>query len=568
MFKSRRLIAAAIASLPIAAPACAEEPQGDWQGVLQLPGGQLRVVVHIKKETGSRFSGSFDSPDQRASGIPLGSVTADDRTLAFEVPTIRARYRGTWDATQRQWKGQWNQGAALPLDLSRIDRAAVSARPVVAGLDGDWDGAIDGGAFRLRLVFHVKTTDSGTTATMDSVDQSATGIPVASVSRSGDIVKFDMPAIGGAFEGTLAPDGRRLAGRWTQAGQTSALTLARRAAGHTGPGLKRLQTPAKPYPYREEDVAYDSTARVRLAGTLTLPAGTGAFPAVVLIAGSGPNDRNEAVFGHQLFLVLADHLTRQGIAVLRFDKRGVGQSTGDYPNATSAEFADDVDAGIAYLKTRPEIDAGRLGLIGHSEGGLIAPMVAARDSSVAFIVLMAGPGIRGDEIVLAQGRLIAKAMGASEAAIEQEAAIGRKVFAAVESARDAADAAAKAREILAASKRAGTSDTAVEARAKAVSSNWFRFFLAYDPKPALRQVKCPLLAVTGSKDLQVPAKENLDAIREALAGNPDVEVVELPGLNHLFQTASTGAPREYVEIEETMAPSALDLISRWILQRR
>ena len=321
-------------------------------------------------------------------------------------------------------------------DAGNTRAPAPVAGATAEGLDGDWDGAIKIGAGQLRCAFHIKTTGGATTATMDSIDQGANGIPVSAVVRRGDTVRLEVVAIRGAFEGQLSADARTMAGDWMQAGQKMPLTLARRAAGLSQPELRRPQNPVKPYPYREEDVTFENAAaRTRLAGTLTLPQGSGRFPAVVLIAGSGPNDRNETVFGHQIFLVLADHLTRHGIAVLRFDKRGIGKSTGDYASATTADFASDAEAALAYLKSRPEINPQAVGLLGHSEGGLIAPMIAARDSSVAFIVLMAGPGQRGDELMVTQNRLIARASGASPADLDAAEALNRKIYAAVINAR-------------------------------------------------------------------------------------------------------------------------------------
>jgi len=562
--KSLLWIFAVLAGLSTATSASAQEPQGDWRGVLPVPGGQLRMVIHIQKGADGRYTGAMDVPDQGAKDIPLGSIVADGQTLEFEAPSIRGRYRATWDPSLNRWKGQWAQGAALPLNLVRSSEATTChGNPTVAGLDGDWTGAIGLGALRLRAVFHIKTANGVTTATMDSPDQGKTGSPVSSIACTGDDVKLELNSTGGAFEGSLAADGQTLVGRWTQAGNVVPLTLARHPAGSTS--SVRPQTPARPYPYREEEVTYQNAAsNVRLAGTLTIPRGNGPFPAVVLVAGSGPNDRNETAFGHEIFKVLADHLTRSGIAALRFDKRGIAGSTGDFATATTADFAADAEAGIAYLKTRSEINPSSIGLIGHSEGGLIAPMVAARNSSVAFIVMMAGPALRFDEIEFAQTRLVAKAAGASEAAIEESVAVNRRLYAAVASAHNTAEAAAAAREIILASKPPGTSDAAIEARIRIASSNWLRFLLNYDPAPALQQVKCPVLAINGSKDLQVPPAEDLAMIRKALASNPDAEVRELPGLNHLFQTAKTGAPQEYSEIDETMAPSALDLISGWI----
>jgi hypothetical protein len=440
--------------------------------------------------------------------------------------------------------------------------AAAQAAPTPpsgeSALEGDWAGHIDAGAFKLRIMLHVHTGDGHTVATMDSPDQNALGLPVTLSVEAGH-VRFAAAGAHGAFDGELAADGATLSGTWSGA----ATVLNRLAAGQTAAAPLRPQTPVKPYPYREETVAYPGGAPdVRLAATLTLPTGKGPFPAVVLIAGSGPQARDEQVFGHALFLVLADHLTRQGIAVLRFDKRGIGQSTGDYASATSTDFAADVDAGVGWLRSQPEIDTGHIGLIGHSEGGIIAPMVAARDPGVAFIVMMAGPGVPGDQIIMAQARAIAAASGAPAATIDAGQAVQRRFLDAVMNAKDQTSAETAGRAVL---KDAGMPDAAIDGQIKVAASPWYRFFLSYDPAPALRRLRIPVLALIGSKDLQVPADQNLPALRAALAAEPRAEVVELEGLNHLFQEAGTGAPSEYGTIEQTMSPDAMDRIARWIL---
>ena len=357
-------------------------------------------------------------------------------------------------------------------------------------------------------------------------------------------------------------------------------------AGQTTAGKSRPQEPRPPYPYGEEEVVYENKKDgVQLAGTLTLPRSRGPFPAVLLITGSGPQDRNEAILGHKPFLVLADHLTRLGIAVLRVDDRGVGKSTGKFHEATSEDFAVDAVAGIDYLKTRKEIDSRRIGLIGHSEGGLIASMIAARSTDVAFLVMMAGPGLTGEEILYRQGALISKAEGVSDDLIAQNLAAQKRMFKIVKEEKDNLAAETRIRELAASIREQVTKDgaemreerkkaihniaTGVESQAKMMVSPWFRFFLAYDPLPALMKVRCPVLAINGEKDLQVPARDNLEAIRQALqtGGNKNYEVLTLPMLNHLFQTCRTGALSEYAQIEETMSPVALETISKWILKQ-
>ena len=545
---------AAIAAVCINSTAQAQEPQGDWQGTLAIPAGRLQLVIHIQKSSDGRFTGSFDSVDQGVKAIPLATIAADGQTLAFEVPAIKGRYRATWDAAQSQWKGEWTQGGVLPLNLARVEAAA--------GLDGDWDGEVEVPAAKLRMILHITTLNGMTTGTADSPDQGGFGMPVSSIAHVGDTVQIVLNQVGATLEGRLSSDGQTLSGKMMQRGQALPFILKRHAADTVKAAPRRTQTPTPPYPYREVEVTYEGgAADVRLSGTLTIPDGAGPFPAVVLVHGSGPNDRNETVFGHDVFKVLADHLTRSGIAVLRFDKRGIKASTGDYAGATTADFAADAEAGVAYLRTRPEIRANAIGLIGHSEGGAAAPMIAARNATVAFIVMMAGPGRPGSEINLSQVRIAGRLGGASTDQIEAGVASARELYAAITGAADGDKAYAAARGIYLARHM---SEADADGAAKHMSSNWFRFFLTYDPVPALQRVKCPVLAINGSKDTQVFAAEDLAAIKNALANNPNAEVRELPGLNHLFQTAKTGAVSEYSAIDETIAPAALELITGWV----
>jgi pimeloyl-ACP methyl ester carboxylesterase len=449
--------------------------------------------------------------------------------------------------------------------LAAVLLVAVIGTPAMAddvsSLAGDWDGALPaGGGINLRLNFHIDSSDSGTTGTMVSIDQGGAKVSITNIVRQGGSVSFSVPDIQGRYAGTLSPDGKTMTGQWIQRA-VMPLTLARRAPGTLEPVVTRPQDPKPPYPYLSQDVVFDGPGGIHLAGTLTRPEGSGPFPAAVLVQGSGPHDRDEAVVGHRPFLVLADALTRRGIAVLRVDKRGVAKSGGDYKTATSRDFAADAQAAIAYLRQSKTIDPRKIGLIGHSEGGLIAPLVAAEDTSVAFIVLMAGPGLKGEEVMAMQQRLIGQATGVPAAKLDAGLALNRKLYEAVRGAPDSAQAQVRAEAVLDA---AGIPADRRAIMAAMVASPWFRFFLDYDPAPVLRQVQCPVLAINGSLDLQVPPKEDLAAIRAALAANPDATVLELPGLNHLFQTAKTGSPAEYAQIEETIAPSALALIGDWV----
>jgi hypothetical protein len=296
---------------------------------------------------------------------------------------------------------------------------------------------------------------------------------------------------------------------------------------------------------------------------------------VILITGSGAQDRNESLLGHQPFFVLSDHLTRAGVAVLRFDDRGVGKSTGKFATATSEDFASDVLSGIEYLKTRPEINAKKIGLVGHSEGGLIGPMVAVQSKDIAFLVLMAGPGVPADELLYEQAALMMRAEGATADAIAENRKVQEQSFAVLKTEKDVAAAEKKLQAIvndtLAKLPEAQRKSLAagLNAQVKSVNSPWFRFFMSYDPRATLRQVKVPVLAINGELDLQVAVKQNLPEIAKALkaGGNKKFKTVELPKLNHLFQTAKTGAFSEYAKIEETVAPVALTLMSDWIVKQ-
>lgn len=456
--------------------------------------------------------------------------------------------------------------------------AHASTSALAADVAGTWQGDLNAGPQTLRIVFNIDKGDDGAlTTTIDSPDQGAKGIPVSETQFSDGKLNLTIAVIGGSYEGTLSDDGATLDGTWKQGGMAFPLTLKRVDKVEE---RKRPQNPTKPYPYDEEEVKYENEdAGITLAGTLTLPRGDGPFPAALLITGSGPQDRDEALMGHKPFLVLADHLTRNGIAVLRVDDRGVGESTGTFGTATSAQFATDVAAGVRYLRQHKKIAKTKVGLIGHSEGGFIAPMVAAKDPELAYIVLMAGTGVPGDEILRAQLKLILKASGADDETIRAESDAQDKLLKLAvaedrerEAARDTARQALRAAfQRLPETQRdaMGSEDEFVEQKLSELDSPWMAYFVRTDPRPFLKQVKCPVLAINGEKDLQVPPQQNLPEIEKAVrsGGNNDIEIHELPDLNHLFQKAETGAIAEYGQIEETINPAALKLMSEWILNK-
>jgi uncharacterized protein len=446
-------------------------------------------------------------------------------------------------------------------------------------IDGAWEGTLSVGATKLAVVLHVAHAEDG--ALQGAVDipaQGAKGLPVDSMTFDEAGLHFDMKVLSGSYAGTRDAGGRSIVGTFTQSGVALPLTLEWR---ETATALVRPQEPKPPFRYRSEDVSYENRAGgVTLAGTLTIPPGQGPFPAALLITGSGAQDRNEEIFGHKPFLVLADWLTREGIAVLRVDDRGVGGSSGATISATSEDLAGDVETGVAWLLGRPEIDRAKIGLVGHSEGGLIAPIVAASSPAIAYIVLLAGPGLPGEDILLEQGALIARAGGSSEAQIAANGDLQREIFAVVRGESDPQAAEGPLRAVITKgvarlAQLSGTDPAAadterfVDAQVRAVNSTWFRFFLTYDPRPVLAKVTCPVLALDGGNDLQIPPEENLASIAAALraGGNEHVTIKMLPGLNHLFQTSTTGHPSEYGTIEETFAPAALTLIGTWIREQ-
>lgn len=565
--RARKIFTTVMTVTFVVSAACVAQAQtvvGDWQGTLKAGAVGLRLALHVASGDDGRLKATLDSIDQGANGIPITSISVKDSTLTFAAASLGGSYEGKVNADATSIDGTWSQGQPLPLVFVRAVKPSsgqqADAKP--SDIDGAWLGTLDAGAAKLRVVFHITNTASGLTATMDSLDQGAKGMLATAVSRNGSSLKIELKGIGGTFEGTI-DDGRTvIEGTWTQGAGRLPLVL-KRVKDAVELELRRPQNPTKPYPYREEDVAYSNkTAGITFAATLTIPPGKGPFPAVLLITGSGAQDRDESLMGHRPFLVLADCLTRHGIAVLRADDRGVGGSGGNFAAATTADFAIDAEAGLRYLETRPEVDRRKIGLVGHSEGGIIAPMVAARNPGVAFIVLMAGSGVPGDEILVAQGLLISRASGVSPEQVEKNAAEQREALALVKQEGDDAVLETKLRE-----KLAGTlPDAQLGMQIKTMSTPWFRYFIAYDPATALTHVMCPVLAINGEKDLQVPPKQNLPAIRKALeaGGNTHFEVAELPGLNHLFQTAKTGSPGEYSQIEETMSPVALEKVAGWI----
>ena len=452
----------------------------------------------------------------------------------------------------------------------------VTPHEVNTGIAGTWLGVLDAG-LKLRLGLKVQQqADGKLTAKLDSLDQAAYDLPINSITAENGLVRFTATSLNLSYQGKLTADGSQIIGELRQGTLSFPLTFKRT---QQLPTLARAQDPKKPYPYTEEEVSYENTTdKVKLAGTLTLPPSKAPVPAVILITGSGAQDRNETIMGHRPFLVLADYLTRRGIAVLRVDDRGMGGSSKGAVAATSENYAEDVLAGITYLKTRKEINPNQIGLIGHSEGGIIAPIAATRSRDVAFIVMMAGLGQTGREAILMQNDLLTRAASALPDVTVKIRKIFEQLFDILKVEKDNKVAEQRMRAVIDAELATMTDEQkksfasvqrTMNMQMPMYLSPWFRYFLLIDPVPYLEKVNVPVLALVGEKDLQVPPKENLDLIEAALkkGGNKNYTVMLLPGLNHLFQTSKTGLPSEYGEIEETISPTALQTMSDWILKQ-
>ena len=449
----------------------------------------------------------------------------------------------------------------------------ISFTSFAQDITGQWNGALKVQGTQLRLIFKISNKDNGLISTMDSPDQGAERIPTTTTSFENSTLKITLTSAKIEYEGILGKD-NIIVGNFKQAGQIFPMNLSKEKIEKET--LVRPQEPTKPFPYYSEDIMFENKkAGINLAGTLTLPKKDGIFPVVILISGSGPQNRDEELLGHKPFLVLSDYLTKNGIAVLRFDDRGTALSKGDFKTATSFDFATDVEAGIEYLKTRKEINKKQIGLIGHSEGAIIAPIVASRSKDISFIVLLAGPGIQGDKLLLLQQKLIGKASGISDDNLAKNELTYRKAFDIVNQSTSTKQLNIDLTNFIKQSLKDSpnteipggmSEDDFVKLQVNQITNPWMQCFIKYNPAPTLEKVKCPVLALNGAKDLQVPPKENLEAIKEALikGGNKKAIIKELQNLNHLFQECKTGLPQEYSTIEQTFSPTALTEILNWL----
>jgi len=559
-------------ALPCAGGAAAQltgPPQGTYSGTLQAGEAQLHLLLHLSKGANGSLRATLDSLEQGVFAIEANSVSFANFNLKLELTSVGARFEGKVTPDHQIIHGNWSQGnVSIPL-IFRRETGAAARQPgdAIFPVEGLWQGAVETHGMRLRFQLHIShDTEGALIAALDSLDQGVTGLPANRVTLKDSVFHFEIPSVAGVYEGTLNLARNTMTGKWSQTSADN-LPLNFQRSDQTLE-LRRPQTPVRPFPYVEEDVAFAGGADgITLAGTLTLPKGAGPFPAALLIAGSGPQDRDESLASHRPFLLIADALTRKGIAVLRYDKRGVGKSTGNPDTATTLDLAADAQAALAFLKSRKEIDGSRIGLIGHSEGAIIAPYLAGHSKEVKWLVLLAAPATPGEATLLNQSELIGRAGGLSDDQLDASLGFDRAAYALV---RKEKDPNLLAEKLVGLVKETGLDaalpPAALETQLRMLASPWFRFFLDYDPLPNLKAVSCPVLALYGQKDLQVSAKSNLPLVQKAFHDslNTQAEARELPELNHLFQHAYTGTPAEYAAIEETFSPEALALTVDWV----
>ena len=561
-----------LVSLLLWSPALFAQDAGEaWEGTLDAGIMKLRLKLDIKQQDDGVWSGKVISIDQGNAEIPLDSITRQDGSVEFSAKQMGITFKGATNELG-EIVGKFKQGGqSFPLTF----RKAEPSKPTTH--IQTWNGIMKAGGKEFDFQFRVfEDEDRKMTAKLDSYTERVFGL-ACEVSHDEDgSVTVDIPITKARYVGKFSDDMQMIKGKWNQSGGSFDLTLTRVPLNRTREpkAQPRPQTPKKPFPYKSKEVSFENReAGITLAGTLTLPKKANA-PVAVMITGSGPQDRDETILGHKPFAVIADHLTRNGVAVLRSDERGVGDSTGEFAGATSKDLATDIEAAIDFLKTRPEVDPSKIILIGHSEGGLLAPMIASRRSDVAGVVLMAPPGVNGEKVVINQSRRIAEKSGVSEEELDEQEQILNIAFKLLHETEGTPDRFLDKFKVEIAAV-SGDDEEASElepqelAAMQQLNTPWFRFFAMYEPVPALKKTKCSVLVMIGDKDLQVDPDLNLPPIKKALqdAGNEDVTVERMANLNHLFQQCKTGAPGEYATIEETINPDALNLISTWIGER-
>jgi hypothetical protein len=540
-------------------------PVGSWHGEISVSGNKVPLIFHISRDDSNEFIATMDSPAQGAKDIPVKEVMISERSIKLNIAVAKAVFEGQFDNNSTLIQGVWAQGGqSFPLIL----------KPKTEDIVGLWKGKLQGTPVEFSL--DISINENNQAVAYLSPNGGISKVKVSNLVNKKAKLSFEVPAEGVKYSGNLNKKDIGIEGVFSQGNREFTLNFSK-AEKSKQVKLNRPQHPVKPYLYNAEDVVFDNEkANIKLAGTLTTPKGKGPYPAVVLISGSGPQDRDQTFMGHKTFLVLADHLTKSGIAVLRFDDRGFAKSTGDFSSATSLDFASDVQAAVEFLGNHPRIDASNIGLIGHSEGGLIAPIVASQSDDIAFIALMAGPGISGNDIAIDQIKTILSVNGLSEAAAEAGSNITRQLNEAIIKSQNSVDfenlltqTYAKAWSLLSKSVQAELKQVGggsiSKGRINMLSSAWNQYFLTHQPERYLSKLSIPVMAIHGNKDKQMIATVNLKAIEAALDPSPKNLVIEMDGLNHLFQTSNSGLMSEYSKISETIAPQVLKTIKNWIL---
>jgi uncharacterized protein len=573
-----------------------------WYGEMDTGTRVFRFVIASQSaKINEAATAELTSLDEGSMKFTLQDFINSDTELQFKIKSTKAVYDGKRNSSDSNVQGFWAQsGAKFPLDL-RLVPESVAKKSIADKPTEVWKGTLKAGLQKIEMQLRGYLQQDGSIQYyVDSVSQKAGGFKAKSTRKEDELV-LDIPGLRAKFTGKIEKDAQRMKGKWIQ-GVAFDLDLDRELT----PALEtsdvehstvaedkpvnRPQNPKPPFPYKIREIQFPAQdGTIQLSGTLTLPSAASESnkqSLAILITGSGPQDRDETLFDHKPFWVLADHLTRNGVAVLRYDERGVGQSQGEFGNATTRDFANDVQSAVQFARNLPEIDSNKIGLIGHSEGGLVAPMVAVDEPGIAWIVMMAGTGVNGKEILYSQGALIAAAEGVPEKDLKQQRKIQELVFETVPTIDANIDLSTildtKVADLFA---QLATDDASVKDLTDTQKSElhdamrlslmqchspWFRYFLTHEPGPVLERVRCPVLAINGSKDLQVSPELNLPAIEQSLkkGGNQNVSIRKMDGLNHLFQTTATGAVSEYGTLEETISPGVLEAISTWILARQ
>ncbi len=551
--------------------------QGYWRGTLHLPnGGNLDLGMTILHDVDA-FQARINIPAQGLKDYPLTDFQVEGSRMTATVAGIAGAPQFSGERTEESIGGHLLQaGQRMPFTLHLESREVTgdhlnSGGPPPRTDDpalGYWKGTLRLPQGDVVVTVHLTGGKRGWSGSADLSSHQVTDFPLSEIRREEGRISFAWKGLPGSpgFDGAV--DGDRIDGVMKMGEEAYPLVFHRMA----GPHNARPQTPQAPFPYDVEELQFQN-GPITLAGTLTLPRGEGPFPAVILISGSGPQDRDHGLFDHKPFWVMADRWTRAGIAVLRYDDRGVGGSSGDVFSETSADFARDVLAGVSTLNQHPRINSRAIGVMGHSEGGLVAPLAAAQSSEIAFVVMLAGLGVPGHEILQHQTELINAASGLQGEALQKANDLQKKIIALLREEKPAEDTRQGLRRLLAerAALSGGPADPAQvpEGGLDFLTSPWFRFFLDVDPRESLRRIQVPILVLNGGLDLQVDPRQNLPEIEKALreAGNKDVTIKELPDLNHLFQPAKSGLPTEYGAIEVSFDPATLRLIEDWILKR-